>query len=1178
MSLSDVSLAFTSGLMKNLLLLLTFLAANSVLSAQPFEKVSINTGFDAPRGKIIAADLNNDGVPEGIVSSLSGLSIFTYTSGTFVRQDYPDLGFRSSHSSLDVGDVDRNGYIDILHSGSNYSNYTLPTPTLLLNTNLTLTPTTAGLISQENGALYLGDFEGDGDLDVLTPGHVLLNRDNILQDSGPYFHDLGTWYAHWWDLDGDSELEVLRTNGLPGSGWVSGTQFLERQSPAMAPSAQFTFDGIQMRDALVADYDADGDLDLLSSYFNENSNGPGIFKNENGRFVNAHIGFAGGSSYVLADMNNDGLYDVVAGGMSTGMGSYYTTTYIYLQQPDGFFNIVNTGTALSEDGNATVVDFDGDGDLDILSLGGAYRNNTTQVNVAPGAPAGPVHHVSGSSVKLSWQPGSDDNTPLNSLTYNIAVRSEDGTIIVPAHALANGRRQLYRLGNAWNNLSFNVSCLKAGTYYWKVQTIDASYQGSAFSAEQSFTIEQEPPTAPVNLTATAVADRAIDLRWTDASVSEDEFIIFRTNPDFPPDFYAIDTVAANVTYYRDSIYLEPDKTYLYRVVASNCAYPDTFGAEALPVTTFRRAFVGAGWMERSFTTGTFVLLGDYDRDEDLDMVVTTSSPESQKQTRLFRFTGATYEDTGILFNTARGGRWIDYNNDGYLDLLLYSEEAFSASKPALYKNEQGISFSLITENLLPNADPMAGISLGDYDNDGDEDALVQTAFSWDVPTSIHLYDNDGTGSFTENATIDLAGYLDSQQAWADYDRDGDLDIITCQQGACETDRVILYENNGDGTFRAIPLAGVQSPAIGSYNYGALEWGDYDNDGYPDLVIAGQNQCEGNYSSHYVYHNNRDKTFTRVSTLVQLAYDINVAWGDYDNDGDADLFAYGDPFAAYSERTRVYRNDGGKFKETDIDYLLESTQYGEAARGDIDRDGDLDYVILGESTYTNQKVIAYKNTYAESWGRKNLSPTAPQHLQSITPAPRSATFSWSAAEDALTASSGLTYNLYLIHEDGSVVMNCYALNNGVRLVVAPGNVLGTTLTLKHLKPGNYRWSVQALDQSFEGSAFSEEHTFLIGPEPEEPEEPEQPVTGVDEAFLAGLQVYPNPVSDHLTVLSRPPSGIIQLYLMNSVGESVGSITLDAPEVTYDMATLPAGLYIAAIYHNGTRIGAKKVLKQ
>jgi hypothetical protein len=700
----------------------------------------------------------------------------------------------------------------------------------------------------------------------------------------------------------------------------------------------------------------------------------------------------------------------------------------------------------------------------------------------------------------------------------------------------------------------------------------------AFSAKRSFPLE-EPPAAPVNLVATPISDRGIDLHWTDASTTEDSYIIMRATGSNP--FYPIDTLTTNSTFFRDeSSALQPERTYLYRVVARNSTYPAGFGAET-SVTTFSPLFVNEHWLERSETNGVMSLLGDYDRDGDLDLVLTYGTRSEESKTRLFRFNGEGYEYTGIQFDVrAYSARWFDYNNDGYIDLVLNNGDS-NTPRTALYKNERGMSFSKINGAFLPSAiRPLIGISFGDYDNDGDEDALVQAkiAYGSPMPPTIHLYDNDGKGNFTRNTEINLTGHVSSTNAWADYDRDGDLDILANIEKLddCSTNQLVVFENNGDKTFVPVEfstLSGINSDYLNFM--GDMEWGDHDNDGYPDIVVAGQNMCNNGSNINHIYRNNGNKTFSHVSTLVPLGYDVNVDWGDYDNDGDLDLFAFGYPLGGYLLQTRLYRNDGTSFKETSVDYLLQSTQHGKTSLGDIDKDGDLDYVMLGESDFINQEIVVYKSVGVERWGRKNHKPSAPQNLRHALPADLSVTLSWNAAEDTETAPAGLTYNLYVVHQMDSLIVNSYSMDNGSRMIVSPGNVSGTNMTLKHLKPGKYRWAVQAIDKGFEASEFSTENMFEIMPEPEEPEEP---VVGVDDVLLAGLQLYPNPVGNYLTVVSHQQRDGIQLQVMNTIGQPVGTIALDKPEITYDLSRLPSGLYVVVISRNGTRVGTKKIVKK
>jgi hypothetical protein len=1155
--------------MKQILLLFLSLTFSQYLLAQTFRQISINTGFSGTQGKLIVADLDNDGDPDGLLASLdnSGLAVFKNNNGTFARSSYPEYSFNASVFSIDAGDINRDGFIDILLGGRNYS---AASQHLLLNNGTTLTAADNQRVTSAatNGKIYLGDFEGDGDLDAVCAGTngIILNRNNTFSGSGPYFPKSGTWYAHWWNLDNDTELEVIQMWGSPGSGWVGGTHFLERNSPVMSVSTQLSYDAILIQDPIVADFDGDGDLDMLNKKLGNSANNVRIYKNDNGKFVDSGIAFPWGESIEFADINNDGLYDVIVGGTMTSTWMVFETA-IYINQNDGTFAKLNAGIPSSENSHARVADFDGDGDLDLLTMSGAFQNNSTVVNAPPSAPAPLTALVSGSSVKLQWQPGSDDKTPVKCLTYNIAVRSEDGTIVVPAHALPGGKRTLYKVGNAWNNLSFDLSCLKEGKYFWKVQTLDASYQGSAFSQEQSFSIEKAPPGTPANVTATPVADNAIDIHWVDLSSTEDEFIIFRSGPYDRTTFNVIDTVTADMTSYRDTLYLLPESTYQYRIVASNCAYPDDFAAITDPVTTFPRAFVVSGWLDLGEKiTGSLALLGDIDRDEDLDLVI---SYDGAPYTKLFRFNGMAYEDSGIEFALkATFGQWIDYNADGYIDLLLSGN---GSSK--LYRNDKGDTFTVVDNPTFPlTFTQLGGISVGDYDNDGDDDLALMN------DSRISLYDNDGRGKFTKNTAIQLDGHLKSTNAWADYDNDGDLDLLGNMEVSCSSNIIVIHENTSNNVFLTKEFSSLQGSNDDSWNFtGDMEWGDYDNDGYPDIMVAGQNTCGNGYSINRIYRNNKDKTFSHASNLVQLNYDVNVDWGDYDNDGDLDVFAYGDPFGAYSERTRIYRNEGTKFRETNIDYLLKSTQYGKSVRGDIDNDGDLDYVILGEVNYTTPKIIAYRNTYAESWGLANHRPSAPNSINSHVADDQSVTLSWAEGEDLETQQNGLTYNLYLVREGheaipeaDSLIVNSYSTESGSRMIVSAGNVNGTTIRLKNLEAGTYRWAVQSIDKGFAGSAFSSENSFVIAPIP--------PIVGVDNELCSIVSMYPNPTENILTVVSRSPQYSLQLRLSNALGQAVTSIALVQSTTTYDMSFLPAGLYVASIYRNGIRVGLQKILKK
>jgi hypothetical protein len=198
---------------------------------------------------------------------------------------------------------------------------------------------------------------------------------------------------------------------------------------------------------------------------------------------------------------------------------------------------------------------------------------------------------------------------------------------------------------------------------------------------------------------------------------------------------------------------------------------------------------------------------------------------------------------------------------------------------------------------------------GDYDNDGYPDLFVCGGTGHDAAQLNRLYHNEGNGTFTKVTTGEIATDLGHSggAAWGDYDNDGFLDLFVCNLDSGGI-RSFLYHNNGNGTFTRITQDAVATNVANSY---FCAWGDYDNDGFLDLFVGNRDFTSDGYPSalvNFLYHNNGDGTFTRVTT-GSPATDYNDAWGcswaDYDNDGFLDLFvARNDEKGSY-----LYHNEG-----------------------------------------------------------------------------------------------------------------------------------------------------------------------------------------------------------------------------------------------------------------------------
>jgi hypothetical protein len=165
-------------------------------------------------------------------------------------------------------------------------------------------------------------------------------------------------------------------------------------------------------------------------------------------------------------------------------------------------------------------------------------------------------------------------------------------------------------------------------------------------------------------------------------------------------------------------------------------------------------------------------------------------------------------------------------------------------------------------------------------------------------------------------------------AWGDYDNDGDPDLLLAGAGPTAIVSVV-YRNDGGGAFTDIG-AGLL-PVSGS-----AAWGDCDNDGDLDILLAGLAPPYGYVAKVY---RNDDGVFTDVGAALAGASD-SAAWGDYDGDGDLDIL-----LVDYRV-TKVYRNEGGGVF-TDTTAALPGVFLGGAAWGDYDKDGDLDIVLVGD---------------------------------------------------------------------------------------------------------------------------------------------------------------------------------------------------------------------------------------
>jgi hypothetical protein len=466
--------------------------------------------------------------------------------------------------------------------------------------------------------------------------------------------------------------------------------------------------------------------------------------------------------------------------------------------------------------------------------------------------------------------------------------------------------------------------------------------------------------------------------------------------------------------------------------------------------------------------------GDYDNDGDLDIIVageTSSYPDYAPITKIYRNDSGSFNDinAGLPGISGSSVKWGDYDNDGDLDILLSGDLEFHDYITRIYRNDNGIFTDVNAELSAVGAGDVSWI---DFDVDGDLDILI-SGYSSDDPIT-KIYRND-SGIF-HDINAGLQGVGSGSASWADYDLDGAPDLLLTGGYApyYDLNKIAIIYRNDSGIFTDIQ-AGLDDIVSG-----VARWGDYDNDGDPDIILTGKSAIN-NYtevSVTKIYRNDLGN-FTDINAGLEELTSSSASWGDYDNDGDLDILVNGMNDDTSSLKTILYSNDSGIFTVVDS---LTGIQYGTTNWGDYDNDGDLDILLSGATgSYPDFNPVSkiYRN---DNIVTPNIAPSTPDGLSAVVNE-FDVTLSWNKATDNETSQDGLTYNLFIgtSAESGDILGSMSDIQNGYRKVVGTGNTFqNTAVTITDLGEGTYYWAVQTLDNNFSGSNFSLIDTFTTAP--------------------------------------------------------------------------------------------------
>ena len=432
--------------------------------------------------------------------------------------------------------------------------------------------------------------------------------------------------------------------------------------------------------------------------------------------------------------------------------------------------------------------------------------------------------------------------------------------------------------------------------------------------------------------------------------------------------------------------------------------------------------------------------------------------------------------------------WVDYTNDGHLDLTMTGFQIsnfFGGFKTSFYKWENGLYVvdmdSEINQDL--NFDGIGdywvnggvnGHHWGDYDNDGDLD-YVQGGFDNAYVRHLDVFYNDNGVLRLDTNQTNLIPINPAIVHWSDLNRDGRLDLVSIGADAEQSLRMRVYINNSN--YILTPSMTWESEIFG-VTAGAIAFGDYNSDGYDDFALTGMNG-DGDLITYVVQ--NGINSFI-VTHILQGVYYGKPAWGDYDSDGDLDLLIAGQSSTEGAlgsvPTTMVYYQNENGFS-LDQTLSIDSVGISFSQWGDYDSDGDLDLFLSGFKA--NQDVVAQVYDNLESLENPNKEPNAPYLLDDTNIVNDNVNLTWTAPIDPENAGGGSTpelglrYHLQVGYEDEN---NDHAVSTGHYGINEIGLINRPQKNLRNLKEGNYSWRVRAIDHGYATSNWSNSEYFYI----------------------------------------------------------------------------------------------------
>jgi len=806
-----------------------------------------------------------------------------------------------------------------------------------------------------NGILGWADFDNDGAQEgfkMIFSGFYLieLTPDTIFQKEAgnayPIYDHLPKQVS-FNDYDNDGDIDVLVSHTFRIYLLTNEKGYFHTDISPITFTSPYCFA------AKWFDADSDGDLDIL---FKSGISGLFLDENINGNYTRKVIDTVNGSCVIpeFCDLDNDGYFDII---------EYY---YLYNFDGNGY-NLIPTGynqgmpgiNDPANEGRISAGDLDRDGDLDIPGEKHIFVNYPcNDPNTPPSSPFNLQTSVNQDTVRFSWRPATDAQTPSPGLTYNLRVGTNPGghNIMSPL-ADSTGWRKVAGMGNVYQNTTWWLHGLDEGIYYWSVQAIDNSFAGGPFSVQDTFAI-----ILPIDITIQPVPETVclgdtirleiacnhffpLTYQWYKDSIpipdGTDRLLLISPVNELHDGYYHClvsnqqfslntDTVKINIidvpdhriTLFQeslqrcvgDSIVLKARK--LYPFFCHPLSFQWYFENEPLAgqndslliINSLDSAFYGEYFCKvsnESFSTFTDTVK--------INVIDVPHHRIALFQESLQRCVG----DSIVLkarkqypfFCHPLSFQWYFENEPltGNNDSLLIINSLDSTFYGEYFCKVSNESFSTFTDTLNLILHTTQFISDSVFTNGQHVFTELNLDGNWDIFKSLSLYSQVNNSNIT------------------DLDRDGIPDHIARQ------DSVRFFQQVANNW---IPF-GITLPE--AYQIRAR---DVNNDGDVDFLIH-----KGSY----------DAQLTAIIKMQDTSYDQTVIdqkimWGtmdlvDFDNDSDFDILLTGYDYGqSRVPKTSIWKNIGGVFEEiiTNLPGFWGAT----TDWADYDNDGDLDLLVSG----------------------------------------------------------------------------------------------------------------------------------------------------------------------------------------------------------------------------------------